>query len=548
MNRENQSKKFVMNMVHHNPGEEPFETKYLNPLVVKEQGGNVQVFKHINTALNFSEYDPDIFEGKSEELQWINELGEKISIEIDKAKKAGLQVFYHIDLFLLPKAVYQKYYHEICDENGKISLFKPKTLEIHQAMFDEMFRRFPIDGLIIRVGETYLHDTPYHIGNGAVQYGEKTIEQASFIKLIDFLRSEICEKHDKYLFFRTWDMYPDKFHADLNYYLEITDRIMPHPKLGFSIKHTALDFWRRVKFNDCITQGKHQQIIEVQCQREYEGKGAYPMYIMNGVINSFDENNEPKGLRDVMNHPLVCGLYIWPRGGGWHGPYIKNEFWCEMNNYVISHYGENPSRSEEEIFHAFAKNEMKLTEHDAKMWRKLCLTSNEAVLKGRYVECYDRTLNEKLMPCCNWMRDDGLGGMRQLEKLFSYLYEHDLLEASVREKKEACRLWEDVYHMYEEINIPDKELSLFIKASIDYAMLLFQVVFAGWEVMVSGYRMEHDENKDITDLKEALSRFDDAWEKYQSLAENPYASTLYKCTYVKREGLDETIDRYKSMI
>ena len=31
-------------------------------------------------------------------------------------------------------------------------------------MFDELFEKYPIDGLIIRVGETYLFDNPYHIG------------------------------------------------------------------------------------------------------------------------------------------------------------------------------------------------------------------------------------------------------------------------------------------------------------------------------------------------------------------------------------------------
>ena len=107
-------------------------------------------------------------------------------------------------------------------------------------------------------------------------YGDKSAEKDAFVFLINFLRDEVCQKHGRYLFFRTWDCFPDRFHADKNYYLDVTDRIEPHEKLIFSIKHTALDFWRRVRFNDCLTAGKHRQIVEVQCQREYEGKGAYP--------------------------------------------------------------------------------------------------------------------------------------------------------------------------------------------------------------------------------------------------------------------------------
>ncbi len=539
---------FVMNMVHHNPGDKPFESKFLDPAVVKNYGGNAQVFKHINTAVDFREYDETLFAGREEGLEWIGSLADQISAEINAAKKCGLQVFYHIDLFLFPKAVMDKYHEEICDEKGRISMDRPKTLELHRAMLDEIFKRFSIDGLIIRVGETYLYDTPYHMGNGAVEYREKETEQAQFIKLIDFLRSEVCEKHDKYLFFRTWDCFPDRFHADLNYYLDVTNRIQPHPKLLFSIKHTALDFWRRVKFNECLGKGRHRQIVEVQCQREYEGKGAYPMYVMNGVINSFADNKEPKGLRDLADNPLISGLYIWPRGGGWHGPYPKDEFWCDLNTYVISKYGENPARSEEEIFSAYAKEQMGLKPQDMKIWRKLCLTANEAILKGRYIECYDRILNEEKMPCANWMRDDHIGGLNQLGGIIEYLFKKDLLWDAVREKWEACLLWKEVSRLYGQISVPDLELSEFIKTSIEYGCLLFEVVYRGWEVMAHGYEISHTEKRETADLKTAIENYDRAWESYKKLEGNPYASTLYRDEFLSEPGIGQTVNEFRSML
>lgn len=37
-------------------------------------------------------------------------------------------------------------------------------------MLQEVFARFPsLDGLVIRVGETYLHNVPYHCGNGPIR-------------------------------------------------------------------------------------------------------------------------------------------------------------------------------------------------------------------------------------------------------------------------------------------------------------------------------------------------------------------------------------------
>lgn len=430
---------FIMDMVHHNPGEPPFDTAFLKPEKLTAYGYNAQVFKHINTAVSFRNFDPELFEDEPEAAAWIHAAAERIRREeIAPARAAGLQVYYHIDLFVLPEAMKKKYAAQICTPDGRISLDREMTLEIHRAMFDELFRDFDIDGLIIRVGETYLHDTPYHTGNGAVEYGDREQEIESFAKLLAFLCSEVCEKHGKYLFFRTWDCFPDRFHADPQYYLDVTDRIEPHPKLIFSIKHTVLDFWRNVKFNECLTIGHHRQIIEVQCQREYEGKGAYPSYVMNGVINSFSENRLPKGLRDIQNHPLICGIYTWSRGGGWFGPYIKNEFWCDLNAYVISGFAKSPDKTEEDLFYQYTKEVMGLSEEDGRSFRQLCLAANEAVLHGRYITAFDRQYEEGIMPCQNWMRDDRLGGMKQLRPTFVYLYDRDLLDAAVYEKNCPC--------------------------------------------------------------------------------------------------------------
>lgn len=286
--------------------------------------------------------------------------------EFSDAKKTGLMTMSHIDLFVLPKLLVEKYSDEICDESGKISIWKEKTKEFHRKMFDEMFSKFSVDGLIIRVGETYLHDTPFHVGNGALKYGNVEFEKKTFIELINFLAEEVCNKHGKYLIIRTWDLFSDKFHANEQYYLDITNHIEPLDKLFFSIKHTALDFWRNVKFNPCLGSGKHNQVVEVQSQREYEGKGAYPMYVMNGIINGFSENKIKTGLKDIVNNRLIKGVYTWSRGGGWNGPYIKNEFWYDINFYILGQYFNNHNQSEEEILFKYTTEKMGMDEENGK--------------------------------------------------------------------------------------------------------------------------------------------------------------------------------------
>ena len=132
---------FIMDMVHHNPGEAPFKTSFLNPKKLKEYGYNAQVFKHINTAVTFKNYDKNLFDRDLEALEWIEKLKENISEEINKAKAEGLKVYYHIDLFVLPKAVFEKYKDEIPSTKGVMkarfmlsaSIFKSSPLSLGET-------------------------------------------------------------------------------------------------------------------------------------------------------------------------------------------------------------------------------------------------------------------------------------------------------------------------------------------------------------------------------------------------------------------------------
>lgn len=542
--------RYIMSMVHHNPGEAPFQSIFNDAENLSAYGYNAQVFKHINTVITFDKLGLDLFPKGSEDRLWLDSFTQSLVEEMKQAKAAGKEVYYHIDLFVLPKKLVEAYKDEILDEDGKISLDKEKTLELHRVLIDEVFSRFPeIDGFIIRVGETYLHDTPYHIGNGAVKYGEKEKEKAQFVKLIEFLKEEVSIKHQKKLFFRTWDCFPDRFHADREYYLDIVNKIEPHENLYFSIKYVALDFWRRVKWNECLETGNHKQIIEVQCQREYEGKGAYPMYVMSDVINGDKHLSKVRGLKDVASNPQIQGIYAWPRGGGWLGPRIKNEFWCRLNTYVLGKYAENPDRTEEEIFYEFCKNDMGLSEKDGALFREMCLTANEAILRSRYIEEYDKTLNESFMPAGNWMRDECLGGMDQLGEAFEVLYRGGSIDAAIKEKEEGLRLWKKVRKIAEEIDFSTTPDGEFIKITTEYAVKLFTITVIGWKLMSEGFVYSKTRKIDKAYFETLLNEFDKAVADYRLLSENPVCPSLYGLEFLfDQKGMLTTINKYKEEI
>jgi len=569
---------FILDMVHHNPGEPPFESAFLDPAHLIRRGFNGQVFKHLNCLATFEAAGVEIFPAGGPDRAWLETFTAEREREISAAKAAGLTVFYHIDLFVLPKRLVEHFRDEICDsETGRILLDRPRTLDLHRVMFEELITRFPtVDGFIIRFGETYLFDTPFHTGNGplpkcggpwdplygypeAIAGGKASSpwtpeHSAACTKLVSFLRDEICGKHGKPSIFRTWDTAPDRLHAVPENYLAVSDTVQPHPKLCFSIKHTALDFWRRVKVNECLGIGRHPQLIEVQCQREYEGKGAFPNYIMHGVIDGFPENAKPIGLKHLVENPNHQGIYSWSRGGGWYGPYLKNEFWCDLNASILAAWASAPHRTEEEVFHQYAREPLGLSEIDTTRFRKLCLLSADAVLKGRHCEAFDRILHESILPTALWMRDDRLGGSEQLAPVLDFLGTHGLFEEALAEKDQAVEIWHQISKLAAEISWPDEALGNHVLASTDYGLRLFDWMRHGWHVMVRGWQAGHGTTSAKSLLMEAIGACDDARSHYHKLAQTPACASLFQGRYFSLPGqpdfpgLDETIDSYRHIL
>lgn len=528
--------KYIFDMVHHNPGEQPFDTNFLNPNYLSDYGFNGQVFKHVHCMVTLDSLAPGVFPSSEEERVWLDAFTEDLHGQMKAAKAAGLEVYSHIDLFVLPAAIVEHFKDEICDpESGRIDIEKPKTLELHRVLIDEMFERFPeLDGLVIRVGETYLFDIPHHAGNSAVPLYdiERSVQSPKYVKLIQFLREEVCERHNKLCIYRTWDYFVDQLHADPNYYLEVTDQIEPHENLIFSIKHTAYDFHRWVPVNEALTKGKHKQVIEVQCQREYEGKGAYPNYSVHGVINGFNEWKQTRGLRDILPHPLVDGIYTWTRGGGWYGPYVTsaNELWCDLNAYVIASYGADVSQDEETIFNRYATEVLKLSDADTKRFRKIALLSLDGVLKGKCCEAWDTQPAENLdcYPTNQWMRDDVIHGYDLLKPIFDYLIEKNLVEASLQEKDEAVATWAEILENAKAMEC-EPDLKAMILASCEYGNRFFCFLAAAWKLLLVAQEQEASGVRDSELFAGLLKEVDAAWLRYEKLPEeHPKAATLYR--------------------
>lgn len=535
------SKMHAIDMVHHNPGEPPLDTIFTDPKTIRAHGFTGQAFKHINTVVRFEASAPGLFPSNEEERRWLEAFTAERDAEIRAAKQAGLKVFYHVDLFVLPKVIVTHFREEICDPaTGRISLLRPKTLELHRELLAEVFHRWPeIDGLIVRVGETYLMDTPHHTGNGAIDYASGLPYpemQDQFVRLLAFLREEICVRHNRWLIHRTWDTHPDRFHANADFYLKVTDKVEPHPMLVFSIKHTQFDFQRFTATNPCLGRGKHPQILEVQCQREYEGKGAYPNYIVRGLIEGFRELPADRGVGEFFRSPLCVGLYTWSRGGGWYGPKITRttEFWCRLNFAVLAEWVADPEVAEPELFDRACRDRFGLSQADSVVLRKIATLAEEAILCGKLCSAYD-SQDDRVpeYPTNMRMRDDVLHGYDKLARVFDKLIALAALDTALSEKARAVAIWSEMRGLCEQFtHHMDARLREEIVASVEYGLRLFRAIAQAWQLMAAAYPAwvegiiaEHDKEP----LRASLINFHAAWTSFQSIHQcYPHAAGLYR--------------------
>lgn len=560
---------FVLDFVHNNPGEPPFETKYNDPEYLKSQGFNGAVtFSHINCAITYDNFDTGLVPEGSDERAWIEAKAKALDIQFDAFEQAGIPVYPFTDFLVFPKSVWEKYGDSItgvgkiegdggagsAERVRKPDLESPLTQALLRAQIDGIFERFPsVDGITLRFGETYLHDTPFHMGGSPIRQ-DKMVED--HILLINILREEICVKRGRKLFYRTWD-FGYNFHNDPKKYLAITNRVEPHPNLIFSVKYQQDDYHRMTPFNPCIGIGKHRQIVESQSSMEAYGKGAHPYYTGKGVIEGWPETvneiefgkhcftgrsndpSNPRGLRDVSGGGILSGVVTWARGGGWKGPYIKNEIWSDLNNYVVSHWAQNPSKSEDEIFFDFTDSRG-FDKKNAALFREIALLSIEAVRKGH--------CNSFVAQDVWWTRDEYFSAERNIpavDEIISRGLEKQVLD----EKAESVVMWRRIEQLSRDFECGDIELLEAIRTSCTYGRIKYQLIEQMWHLMIIDGRDRAGLAVDREEVLDVVSRYDGLWDEWRCLYDtHPFCATLYtdKCWGGEPAGsIGELFDKWR---
>jgi hypothetical protein len=506
----------LLDMVCYNPGEAKFDTRFADPAVVKQYGFNGKVFYLFDSAtlaVNWDDVNTNIFPAGTSGRAWVDAKAASLHSLYGAAKAQGLSVYCMSDLMLFPTNLVNLYgmsstFGNIGNTNTELYL---------RVLLNHMFTQFPeLDGVVVRIGETYLQDAPYHAG----RVDNPTSASSTIIPLMNVLRDEVCVKLNKQVIFRSWY----SFDTDTNTFLAVSAGVAPHTNLLWSIKHCEGDFHRGNAFSKVMGLGRHPFIVEVECSREYEGKAAYPNYIANGVIEGFEEHlaampsSAIRSIRDLYSRsPLLKGIWTWSRGGGWEGPYIKNELWAELNTWVMAQWTLNPDASEESIFARFATEQLGLPTNQVAAFRQLALLSAEAVLRG------DRGQSNYLDAW--WTRD-------QYFRFPPAPSDAGQLQALLSDQDAAVARWSQIVSLADSLTPADSAAQETLSSSVRYGQTLYQMFrsVVNLSAVTTG--------GDLATIKSWLASYDACWTNYAALAQQ-YPQTI--ATYYVEPSLRTTV-------
>jgi len=500
----------LFNMVHHNPGEPPFVTHYDEPGFLKQLGYSGQIpHLKIQCGLTYDKAFPGLIAEPSAERMWIERHAHSVRLRMKYAQQIGMPLYPFTDVLVVPQSLWERYGEEM-KVDGKLSIRSERTKEVIRAQIEELFRRYPdLPGFTLRFGETYLHDTPFHRGTTPVNSPEE------HAMLMNLLREEVCVKRNKILIYRTWDF--GFLHTQLDWYTQTTDAVEPHPNLIFSIKHSNADFIRTVEFNTTLGKGKHQQIVEVSVNHAgLYGRCSHPYYIGKGVIEGWEEMKEPKGLRDLLDNERIKGVWIWCWGDGWVGPYISNELWNDISEYVLRKWTMDPEKSEEFYFNEYATETLGLKAQELKDFRKLVMLATDGTFLGQ---------QSMIVPISDWWcRDHYLTAVDVFHQA-----KRGKADECIAEKVQAVEMWKEAEQLAAGITLKDPRDTEFMRVSTTYGRIKYQVIEQIWRIQMMLVE-EKIGNKplDLNAAKAAVDAYEKAFEEWRRLKrDHPSCPTLY---------------------
>ncbi|MFI4859223.1 MAG: hypothetical protein ACIAXF_00940 [Phycisphaerales bacterium JB063] len=543
-----------------NPGEPSTTSRYNDPSALQAMGYNGLVL-YATTALSGVSQLNDITD---RELRgWVQKATDQAQRDIANAREAGLDTYLFYDVLALTTDTVERNPEAYCCTTGGHRVLCPASdpaLAQSMEALDAMLRTFPeAAGIVLRFGDTDARRLPHLVGNDIYSPHCASCSQLGradrVVRVIERAYDTVVARRNKRLIARAWNVRPGGFHDSADLAQRIAARLpgdASDDRLVLSFKFSHSDFWRYQRWNPSSLVCDGRPIIyELQCQREYEGKGAVPNWQVplwrDGLVevdevehmpavDEVDQAVESKlprvaglaGAKELVN---FAGVMAWVRGGGWGGPFISDETWIDANAYAAPRLAEDPSAPLETLALDWVRDRLGLDEHLAPHVAQVLLHSADAARRAFYMGPYAMTKGSPWHPAADWLSDDLLDAdacWRMIQRIKPELL-GDAVEEKHRAAAQIAKDRNDLQRLAAELDTPNKTLDRLIN-TLTYTLSLYETLRDLVAGLAAYRRYQHDPQRDHADtarqkLTDAQSHFNHHTQRHAQL---PGTATPYR--------------------
>lgn len=403
-----------------NPGEPTTDSRYHDPAELKRLGYNGLVI-YETTGISGVE-SPDVV-GAGELRRWVGNHFDRITRRIEQAADAGLAVYIFYDTPVLARDIVERNIGGFTCKNRPEVLCpaSEQTLEASARALEALLARWPrVEGVVLRFGDTDASRLPHLVGNDLYsphcprcsQFGRAD----RIVTTLERFHRLVVQERGKRLIARAWNVRPNGLHDSVELAKRVVERLpgADNPRddrFILSFKFTQTDFWRYQKWNAAsLVFGERPIVYELQCQREFEGKGGLPNWQVplwrDGYPETRDQT-EVTGLAEVAGKINLAGLWAWVRGGGWGGPFVKNETWIDANVFAVPRLADNPKADPRELGRQWIDHRLNISEEPIVSKLLEILEASPSISRSLfYIGPFARQKADQWHPNGDWISDD----------------------------------------------------------------------------------------------------------------------------------------------
>src|SRR5690606_4091644 len=265
-------------------------------------------------------------------------------------------------------------------------------------------------------------------------------------RILERFHHLVVERMGKRLIARAWNVRPGGLHDAPELARRIASRLPgaeDDDRFVLSFKFTQTDFWRYQTWNGASLQfGRRPILYELQCQREFEGKGGLPNWQAPLWRDGYPETRDQSpvaGLAQAVQRVNLAGLWAWVRGGGWGGPFVQNETWIDANVFAVPRLADDPHAQPHDLARAWIDERLNIAEPTLVQKLIEVLEASPEIARLLFsIGPFARMKNDPWHPSGDWISDDLLDA-QSAWRIIQRLPESQL-DAVVAEKEQAVAM------------------------------------------------------------------------------------------------------------